>query len=74
MYFDNEGHVIDYTTEFIVEGGGVVLTSAPKPGEPRYRLTYSRQKGDKVGIRFETVPPGKPAAFAPYIEATAHRK
>jgi hypothetical protein len=73
-YFDNEGHVIDYTTEFIIEGGGVVLTSAVKPGEPRYRLTYNELSRDKVGIRFEIAPPEKPDAFAPYIQATALRK
>lgn len=73
-YFDNEGHVVDYTTEFIVDGGGVVFTSAVKPGEARFRLTYTTLSPDKVGIRFEIAPPGRPDAFAPYIQATARRK
>ena len=74
VYFDNEGHVIDYTTEFIVESGGVVFTSAVKPGEPHFRLTYTKLSPDQVGIRFEIAPPGKPDAFSPYIQATARRK
>jgi hypothetical protein len=73
VYFDNEGHVIHYTAEF--KGPGeVVLTSEARKPEPRFRLTYTKLGPDRIGIRFEIASPGKPDAFAPYIEATAHRK
>jgi len=73
VYFDNEGHVIHYATEFPGEGT-VVFVSDARSAEPRFRLTYTKLGPDKAGIRFEIAPPGKPAAFARYIEATAHRK
>ena len=72
IYFDNEGHVIQYAAEF--RGGGVVFTSEAQTSAPRFRLTYTKLAADKVGIRFEMAPPGKPDAFVPYVEAVAHRK
>ena len=74
VYFDNEGHVIHYGIEFGRAGGTVIFTSAAEAAAPRFRLTYNKLGTDKVGIRFEIAPPGKPDAFAPYIEAAAHRK
>jgi hypothetical protein len=73
VYFDNEGHVIRYNIEFPRESN-VVFLSEERSAEPRFRLTYTKLGPDKAGIRFEIAPPGKPEAFAPYIEATAHRK
>jgi len=72
--FDNAGHKADYTTAFIIEGRGVVWISAIKSGGPRFRLTYTRLRADKAGIQFEIAPPGKPDAFALYIQATARGK
>jgi len=74
VYFDNEGHVIHYTAEFSDAGDRVTFLSGIEGSAPRFRLMYSKLAGDKVGIRFEIAPPGKPDAFAPYIEATARRK
>jgi hypothetical protein len=74
VYFDNEGHVIHYGIEFGRDGGEVIFTSTVQASAPRFRLTYAKLGPHKVGIRFEIAPPGKPDAFAPYIEATAHRK
>ena len=73
IYFDNEGHVIHYGIEFSGDGA-IILTSAAQASAPRFRLTYTKLSADKVGIRFEIAPPGKPDAFAPYIQATARRK
>lgn len=67
--FDSEQHVIRY--EVTMFGDRIVFTSQREPGKPQFRLTYERQTGDKLRIKFEIAQPGK--ALAPYIEATAHR-
>ena len=74
VYFDNEGHVIHYTTEFSPDSNAVVFLSEPTPGAPRFRLTYEKKKEGLVEIRFDIAPPGKPESFTQYIKADAHRK
>jgi hypothetical protein len=74
IYFDNEGHIINYDIAFSPDSSSVMFVSGITPTEPRYRLTYSRMLDESVGIRFEVAPPGKPDAFAKYIEAKARRK
>ena len=72
IYWDNEGHVINYAIESLPDGVRF-LSDASAPG-PRFRLTY-RKTGEKtVSIEFDIAPPGKPDAFAPYIKASARRK
>lgn len=72
VYFDNEGHVIHYTAE--IGEDRITFISGAEPKSPRFRLTYTKVAEGKVGIHFEIAPPGKPEAFAPYIDATARRK
>jgi hypothetical protein len=67
--FDSEQHVIRY--DITMFGDRIVFTSQRETGRPQFRLTYERQTGDKLRLKFEIAPPGK--GFAPYIEATAHR-
>ena len=74
IYFDNEGHVINYAVAATKDPGVLQLTSEPSTSNPRYRLTYTRTGSASVSIRFEIAPPGKPDAFSPYVEATARRK
>ncbi|HMA34385.1 MAG TPA: hypothetical protein VKY74_07860 [Chloroflexia bacterium] len=73
IYFDNEGHVIDYTTITVTEHT-VQLLSAPVPALPRYRLTYTPTGPDALTLTFEIAPPGAPEAFVRYIEAQARRE
>ncbi|NWJ42532.1 MAG: hypothetical protein HXX12_16340 [Geothrix sp.] len=70
FYLDNEGHVIHYLVTPRPEG--VAFTSEPTPG-PRFRLTYLKTSDSLVTLRFEIAPPGKPEAFATYIEATTRK-
>ncbi len=72
MYFDNEGHVIEYAAP-TPSDGKVVLTSEAVPSAPRFRLTYSKLGADRISIKFEIAPPGKPEAFSTYVEGTARR-
>lgn len=74
IYFDNEGHVINYAVEFAKDGNSVTFVSDPSPTAPRFRLTYLKSGSDALGIKFEIAPPGKPDTFSPYINAKAHRK
>lgn len=73
-YFDNEGHVIRYSTNFSPDSNSVVFISDPAPGTPRFRLTYEKKGDGLVTIRFEFAPPGKPDSFTRYIDAVARRK
>ncbi|MDI6803300.1 MAG: hypothetical protein QME58_05570 [Bacteroidota bacterium] len=74
IYWDNEGHVINYDVEFSTDTNSVIFLSDILASSPRFRLTYTKQQKDAVSITFEIAPPGKPDAFSKYIEATAHRK
>jgi len=73
IYFDSEGHTIRYEVQAPPDGREVVFVSGPEPSAPRYRLTYTRVDRDRLKIKFEIAPPGKPEQFATYIEASAHR-
>jgi hypothetical protein len=74
IYWDNEGHVINYSVEFPKDTNTITLVSTPNPTAPQFRFTYTKTGVDKLKILFEIAPPGKPDTFSKYIEATAHRK
>ena len=68
IYFDMEDHVIHYTVEPSGDGNSVQFVSE------NFRLTYRKTGPDRLALKFEIAPPGKPGAFETYIDATAHRK
>ena len=70
-YFDNEGHVIRYLVQ--PRPGGVVFVSEIRPGEPRYRLTYTRADDATITGGFEVAPPGRPDEFAAYLSWRARK-
>lgn len=70
LYLDNEGHVIRYLVSARPEGA--TFTSEPAPG-PRFRLSYQKKSDSLFTLRFEIAPPGKPEAFATYLEAATRR-
>jgi len=74
IYFDNEGHVINYAASASEDGTTWVFLSDAAPSRPRYRLTYTKAKDGALGIKFEIAPPGHPGSFSPYIEAKARRQ
>jgi hypothetical protein len=67
IYFDMEDHVIHYTVEPSADGNSVRFVSE------NFRLTYRKAGPDSLALKFEIAPPGKPGAYATYIDATAHR-
>ena len=74
VYFDNEGHVIEYAVEVSGDTNTVRFVSEPAASSPRYRLTYRLTGDETVAIQFEISPPGKPDSFSTYLEASARRK
>ena len=74
IYFDSEGHVINYELLPAADGNLLVfLSDATAPG-PRFRLTYTKSGDKAVKILFEMATPDKPDTFVKYIEAGAHKK
>lgn len=74
MYFDSEGHVINYTAAFSQDNRTLTFLSDAAPATPRFRLSYTQSDGDVLKIRFEIAPPGKPDAFKTYLEGNARRQ
>jgi hypothetical protein len=72
IYFDNEGHVINYSINFSKDST-VVFTSEIIPKAPRFRLSYILSGVDGVKIIFEIAPPDKPETFSKYLEGFAHK-
>jgi hypothetical protein len=74
IYFDSEGHVIQYTVRPSEKPRALTFLNEPSPSAPRFRLTYTEQDNEKVAIAFAMAPPGNPDAFKTYLEGTAQRK
>ncbi len=69
IYFDNEGHTINYTITF--SDKAIVLTSDKVPENPVFRLVYSLLDTDTVNTRFEISQDGD--KFSTYIEGKSKR-
>ena len=74
IYFDNEGHVINYSIKISPDRKTIEFVSDVLPSSPRFRLTYVKTGSDTLILRFEIAPPDKPDSFSTYIEAKAKRK
>jgi len=74
IYFDSEDHVIHYTATVSEDKRTITYVSDKVTAAPRYRLSYTKGKDQKVSIKFEIAPPGKPDAFKTYLEGSADRK
>ena len=51
IYFDNEGHTINYTISY--SDKSIVMTSDKIPNVPVFRLTYVSDDNQTMGIKFE---------------------
>jgi hypothetical protein len=72
IYWDNEGHIIQYKVAFSDGGRTVTFLSDEAAPGPRYRFIYRRQKDDSLTLEFDIAPPGR--EFTKYVEGTARRK
>ena len=74
VYFDNEGHVINYRIHTESDGNAFVFVSDPSPNASQFRLTYKRIDAQSLDLIFEIAPPGQADAFNPYITSRLFRK
>ena len=72
IYFDNEGHVINYS----VSSNADTLTfiSERMKGAPVFRLSYVKISALELLIRFDIAQPEKPEVFIPYLSGTILKK
>jgi hypothetical protein len=69
IYFDNEGHSINYTVT--LSENSIILTSEKIPGVPVFRLIYTMLDKETVDTKFEMSRDG--IAFATYIEGKSKK-
>jgi len=67
IYFDSEGHVINYAVTFSDDQRTLTFLSDALPATPRFRLSYTKFGDDSMKIKFEIAPPGKPDSFKTYL-------
>ena len=58
IYFDNEGHVINYLVSFPVKTGAVNFETDSNQKGPRYRLEYEVNPDKSMRVDFLMAPPG----------------
>lgn len=59
MYFDNEGHVINYSISFPSKQSAVVLDSESSGKGPLFRLVYELRKDGSLSVEFLVGPTEK---------------
>jgi hypothetical protein len=71
-YFDNEGHVINYTASFPARQPAVVFESTASEKSPRFRLVYEIGSDEVLTNEFYIAPPG--GGFRLYVKGTIKRE
>lgn len=74
VYFDNEGHVINYRVSFADSGSTLSFVSDPAASQPRFKFTYRKTSESKMSFEFDIAPPGKPEEFSKYLSGDLRRK
>jgi hypothetical protein len=74
IYFDNEGHVINYEVTLSQDGNSIIFVSDINLSTPRFRFTYSKIENNRMKFIFDFAPPGKPEEFSKYLEGTVRKK
>jgi hypothetical protein len=74
VYFDNEGHVINYQVEITAGKNKIMFLSDPVENSPRFRLTYQKLIDDSLEIVFDMAFPGNLDNFIQYTKGIARRK
>jgi hypothetical protein len=71
IYFDNEGHTINYTVSFPARQPAVVFESEANQTSPRARLVYEAVEPDTLSIEFFVAPPG--GEFVSHVKGKVKR-
>jgi hypothetical protein len=74
IYFDNEGHVIEYMVTTTPDKKSLTFLSDVGISSPRFRLMYTKGEGDTMSISFAIAQPGKPNAFKTYVQGKVGRQ
>jgi hypothetical protein len=74
IYFDSEGHVINYAVTISDDKRTLTFLSDNVPTAPRFRLSYTKGADDSMVIKFEIAPPGKSEGFKNYLVGAARRQ
>jgi hypothetical protein len=69
IYFDNEGHTIEYTV--VCDDKSITFTSNKIPNVPVFRLTYSLLDKQLINTKFEMS--GDGVSFITYIEGKSKK-
>ena len=64
IYFDNEGHTINYTISYADKS--IMLTSDKQPNTPVFRLTYTLNDAGSISVKFDMSRDGE--KFTTYTE------
>ncbi len=72
IFFDNEGHVIEYAASWSADGQALTFTSATRPGAPTFRLGYRVLDPESLSVAFDIAPPGS-GTFKPYVSGVMRR-
>jgi len=70
IYFDNEGHTINYTITYAEKT--IILTGEKIPNAPIFRLTYTLLDNNTVNTKFEMSQDGE--NFRTYIEGKSKKQ
>jgi hypothetical protein len=71
IYFDNEGHVINYSVSFPAGQPAVVFESEANQAGPRARLVYEAVEPDTLSIEFFVAAPG--GEFVSHVKGMVKR-
>jgi hypothetical protein len=74
VYFDNEGHAIEYVAILADDGNSVTFVSSWDFSNPIFRLTYTKTADGGLAVKFEMAQPDRPSEFKVYLEGRARRK
>lgn len=73
IYFDSEGHAIEYAVTASADAKEIVCLSPVKAGEPRFRFTYTFTTPDTMKVGFDIAMPGTPDQFGNHVGGVVHR-
>jgi len=72
IYFDNEGHAINYTVTTLSVAQQVIFVSDSTGQGPRFQLVYESMNEDRIVVDFLIAPPS--GEFKSYIKGIIERK
>jgi hypothetical protein len=73
IFYDNEGHVLNYSVQFSNNPRRVTFTGERVPYAPRFRFSYIDNGDGTLKAVFETAPANTPTVYSSHVEGTARK-